>query len=158
MTLSEIREEYVAAISKKPYSFWIELLGCILIVGPFAIFFGGGLADAIVGIFVGICVKLMQVSLEKILPNKIFSKFLGAFLCCSLSAFAVKLNYISSIDYVVIGNIMTLIPGIGFTNAIRDLFTGDSMTGILRFIEAILTALAIAAGYFLYVSTIGGIL
>ena len=44
---------------------------------------------------------------------------------------------------------MTLIPGIGLTNALRDLFTGDSIAGLLRSIEAVLTALAIAAGYFL---------
>lgn len=50
---------------------------------------------------------------------------------------------------------MTLIPGIGLTNALRDLFTGDSIAGILRSIEAVLTALAIAAGYFL-VAVLGG--
>ena len=46
-------------------------------------------------------------------------------------------------------NIMTLIPGIGLTNALRDLFTGDSIAGLLRSIEAVLTALAIAAGFYL---------
>jgi uncharacterized membrane protein YjjP (DUF1212 family) len=30
---------------------------------------------------------------------------------------------------------MTLIPGIGLTNALRDLFTGDSIAGLLRAIE-----------------------
>ena len=50
---------------------------------------------------------------------------------------------------------MTLIPGIGLTNAFRDLFTGDSISGLLRTIEAILTALAIAAGYFI-VAIFGG--
>ena len=53
------------------------------------------------------------------------------------------------VDKVIIGNIMTLIPGIGLTNAIRDLFTGDSIAGLLRSIEAVLTALSIAAGYYL---------
>ena len=49
---------------------------------------------------------------------------------------------------------MTLIPGVNFTNSLRDLFTGDSMTGVLRFIESLLTALAIALGYvvFIYIS------
>ena len=59
------------------------------------------------------------------------------------------------VDKVIIGNIMSLVPGIGLTNALRDLFTGDSIAGLLRSIEAVLTALAIAAGYFL-VTVLGG--
>ena len=65
-----------------------------------------------------------------------------------------KLGIITSVDNVIIGNIMTLIPGLGLTNALRDLFTGDSIAGLLRTIEAVLIALAIAAGYF--VVAIGG--
>jgi len=72
-----------------------------------------------------------------------------------LSFFAVKFGWITSVDKIIIGNIMTLIPGIGLTNALRDLFTGDSIAGLLRSIEAVLTALAIAAGYFL-VAVLGG--
>ena len=41
------------------------------------------------------------------------------------------------------------------TNALRDLFTGDAIAGILRCIDAVLTALAIVAGYFL-VAVLGG--
>ena len=60
------------------------------------------------------------------------------------------------IDKVIIGNIMTLVPGIGLTNAIRDLFVGDSIAGILRTIEACLIALAITAGYFVLIFLVGG--
>ena len=65
-----------------------------------------------------------------------------------LAMLAVKFGWIPNVDKIIIGNIMTLIPGIGLINALRDLFTGDSIAGLLRTIEAILTALAIAAGYF----------
>ena len=58
---------------------------------------------------------------------------------------------------MLIGNIMTLIPGIGLTNALRDLFIGDSIAGLLRTIEAVLLALGIAAGYFLVTIFVGGI-
>ena len=60
-------------------------------------------------------------------------------------------------DYIIIGNIMILIPGIGITNALRDLFSGDVMTGILRSIEAVLLTLAIALGTILP-ALIGGVL
>ena len=45
---------------------------------------------------------------------------------------------------------------LGFTNALRDLFTGDSIAGILRSLEAVLSAVGIAAGYFLFVFITGG--
>ena len=60
-------------------------------------------------------------------------------------------------DEMIIGNIMLLIPGVGFTNAMRDLFTGDSIAGSLRFLEAALSAVVIAAGYFLFVFLAGGV-
>jgi uncharacterized membrane protein YjjP (DUF1212 family) len=80
---------------------------------------------------------------------------MSAVVATALAFGAVKLGWISSVDKIIIGNIMTLIPGIGLTVALRDLFTGDSIAGLLRTIEAILTALAIAAGYFL-VAALGG--
>ena len=80
--------------------------------------------------------------------------------CCFaatvLAVLARKLGAIEMLDRVLIGIIMTLIPGIGLTNALRDLFTGDSIAGLLRLIEAVLTALALAAGYFAAVFIMGG--
>ena len=52
---------------------------------------------------------------------------------------------------------MLLVSGLGFTNALCDLFTGESFSGILRLLEAVLCAVAIAAGYF-FVSFLGGAL
>ena len=44
---------------------------------------------------------------------------------------------------------MLLIPGLMLTNAIKDMMNGDTMAGFLRFCEALLTALAIALGFWL---------
>ena len=70
----------------------------------------------------------------------------------------VKLGAVERADEIIIGNIMLLIPGISFTTSLRDIFTGDTIAGILGFLEAVLGALAIAAGYFLAVFVFGGIL
>ena len=86
---------------------------------------------------------------DKIIPQKTFSKFFASAIATLLAFLVVHIGWINSMDKVIIGNIMTLIPGIGLTNAIRDLFVGDSIAGILRLTDAMLTALAIAAGYYL---------
>ena len=33
---------------------------------------------------------------------------------------------------------MLLIPGIAFTNSLRDMFSGDTITGLIRCMEALL--------------------
>ena len=43
---------------------------------------------------------------------------------------------------------MLLVPGIGMTNAIRDMFTGDTISGTSSvFTEALLLSLALAWGF-----------
>ena len=42
---------------------------------------------------------------------------------------------------------MLVIPGIAMTNAIRDLLMGDTGSGILRFINSVIIAGIIAAGF-----------
>ena len=44
-------------------------------------------------------------------------------------------------------NIMLVIPGIQFTNSLRDMINGDTISGLLNLTEAILKALAVAAGF-----------
>jgi len=55
----------------------------------------------------------------------------------------------------MIGDIMLLIPGIALTNALRDLFVGDTISGILRLLEAVLQAGIIACGFALAILTGG---
>ena len=75
----------------------------------------------------------------------------------SLICFALKsLGLVTTIDFIIISNIMTLIPGIGLTNSLRDLFVGDSISGVLRLIEAAILALAIACGYIVVSFIFGG--
>ena len=74
--------------------------------------------------------------------------------CAPLLALAAGLNI--NLDAVIIGGIMLLIPGIALTNSLRDMISGDIMSGMLRFFDAILVAAAIAAGYILAAQLMGG--
>lgn len=151
-----VRQELQSIANCKAYPFWLECLCYSVIAGAFTLFFGGNLQEMLVSLVVGLLVRLATSVCELAISNKIFSKFFSAALATAMAILAVRLGWIGSIDKIIIGNIMSLIPGIGLTNALRDLFTGDSIAGLLRSIEAALTALAIAAGYFL-VSVLGGI-
>ena len=42
---------------------------------------------------------------------------------------------------------MLEIPGLSFGNSLRDMLSGDTLAGAMRFIQTILQALMIALGY-----------
>ena len=157
MDAAQIREEIRKIQEAKNYPFWLQCLACVIIAGSFTLFFGGGIPDALVSVCVGALVKLISRLCEKMVKNRVFDKFLCAFAASMLAFIAWRLHWVVSVDKVIIGNIMSLIPGIGLTNALRDLFTGDHIAGLLRTIESGLIALVIAAGYFLSAILMGGV-
>ena len=50
------------------------------------------------------------------------------------------------LNYMVIGSIMPLIPGVPFTNAIREIADSDYISGSVRMMDALLIFFCIAIG------------
>lgn len=156
LSFDDIQKELQEIEKKGSYHPAATVLAQAVIAAAFALFFGGGVLEATVAFFIGGVLRCVALLSDKAEINTIFSKFLCTAICTALAFCAVKLRLVPTIDNIMIGNIMALIPGIGFTNAMRDLFMGDSISGILRTIEAVLIALAIAAGYFTVAFAFGG--
>ncbi|MBQ7757406.1 MAG: threonine/serine exporter family protein [Oscillospiraceae bacterium] len=154
----EIKKQLAEITNSKKYPLWLEFLCYAIIAGAFTLFFDGKITEAAVSFIIGALVRFVILLCDKTVKNKIFSKFVSAFFATSLAYIALRLSFISAVDKVIIGNIMTLIPGIGLTTALKDLLVGDSIAGLLRTIEACITALAIAAGYFAVAFLTGGII
>ena len=49
---------------------------------------------------------------------------------------------------------MSLVPGVAITNIMRDIIAGDVITGTTKLAEVLLTALAIAVGIALAMSSV----
>ena len=158
LNMEDISDRLKKIEQQKRYPLWADILSYIFIAGSFSYFFGGNLWDTLTAAFIGTILRFTVMFIDKFEINKIFGKLICAFIATVLSFSAMKLGFIGNIDKVMIGNIMVLIPGVGLTNALRDLFVGDSVSGLLRLIEAVLATLAIAAGYFLFVFLCGGAL
>lgn len=130
------------------YPFAFHMLSYGVISAAFALFFGGRVIDSVCSFFIGLILSLVGALTEKRKLNAIFARFISAFVSTLLAFVFVRLGVLSSADFAIIGNIMLLIPGIGITVALRDMFVGDSLSGIIRTIEALLLAFSIAIGYF----------
>ena len=157
-TCSDISERLKNADEIKQYSTNLIIFCYALIAGAFTLFFGARTILEIVFSFViGGLIGIINMYGEKLGFQKLLLKLVCSFCACTLAFLAAKIPTVPTVDNIIIGNVMTLIPGIGLTNAMRDLFTGDVNTGILRSIDALLLGIAIAAGYILSAFLMGGV-
>ena len=121
--------------------------GSVFAAAGFAVFFGGGWLEALVAGVFALLVAFMQRRWGNVAPNLIIFN-----LVCSL-AVGLVICAVSwalpdlRVDKVFIGEVMLLIPGIAMTNAIRDMLMGETIAGVMRFVETLLWAAGLACGF-----------
>lgn len=125
-------------------------VGSVLAAGTLAVFFGGSILDGVVAAVFAVGIWLMQMYFAPICTNNILFNFLSSFVTGVLIGLAGHVLPIHA-DKVMIGDIMLLIPGLALTNAVKDMFVGDTITGSLRLVESVLWAAGIACGFALAV-------
>ena len=129
---------------EKRFSIPMDLLGHILVASGFCLFFGGSWLDAISAGLCGLLLGFLSRWLSR--TNTFFQKILSAFAMALLAYGLSALGLSHNADTCVIGPLMLLVPGILFTNALRDIIFGDTNSGINRIVEVLLIAAAIALG------------
>ena len=122
-------------------------LAWMLVSASFSVFFGGNMMDAIVSALVGLILCNAQNILARIRLNSYISVILLSILGGLLARLPLQLGADVHPAAISIGNIMLLIPGIALTNSMRDLFSGDTIAGLLRFVESMVLSLAIGWGF-----------
>ena len=128
------------------YPVYVQHLAAGLASGSFAIMFGGHLIDFAPAFFAGVIINICLLFIERRLKVKFIAEMLAAFVGGVIAITAVKLGFGLSLDQIIIGALMPLVPGLPLTNAVRDIMAGDLLAGVGRGAEATLTALSIAAG------------
>lgn len=123
------------------------VIGSILGAFGFAVFFGGSVLDGLACGFVALFIVFLQRRLGEIAPNTIVFNFIAATFVGILIVLLAKLFPTLHMDKIMIGDIMLLIPGIAMTNSIRNMLVGDTISGIMRLIESLLWAGALALGF-----------
>lgn len=126
------------------YGLPMDLLGHVLVSSGFCLFFGGSGMDALCAGLCGLLLGFLTRFLGK--TNAFFQKIISAFLMALLAYGCSALGLTDNVDTSVIGALMLLVPGILFTNALRDITFGDTNSGINRIVEVVLIAVAISLG------------
>ena len=145
-SLVEVKEEVNHIKNLKDYNIFLLYLGAILTAGGFAIFFGGTILD---GLSAGLVSIPMFMFLR--LQKKTFNQFVHTLICALIGGFfsviACWIGLAENLSYVMSGAIMIIIPGLAIGTSIRDIMSNDVLSGSVRLFQAIVSSMAIAAGF-----------
>ena len=125
---------------------WMQTLASGVGSAAFCIFFGGTFGDSLAAFAAGICLYLYVLWLSVPHLSKIVGNIGGGALvtvvCCLLYLMGVGEN----LNFMMIGTIMPLVPGVAFRTSIRDVADGDYISGSVRMLDALLVFFCIAIG------------
>lgn len=128
------------------FPFMVQVAAASIASGCFMIMFMGEWIDFIPAMLSGGVGYFGFLYFHRYIPVKFFSEFLASFIIGLLSFFLVKIGAGQQLDKIIIGSVMTLVPGLLVTNAVRDLMAGHLVSGLSKGAEALLTAFAIGSG------------
>lgn len=145
-TLEEARARLgeIRSMAAKPL--WEQIAGAALGSGAFCAIFGGSLIDCAASLVAGTAVYIFLLFacapyMSKALGN-ICSGALGTLLCILFFHWGFGVN----LGNMIIGTLIPLIPGVAFTNGLRDIANEDYLAGITRLLDALMVFLSIAIG------------
>lgn len=146
ISAEEVRSRLKAIRDYRPVPEWLCYVGGMLATGGFAVFFGGTVLDGLAAAAIAFLLTLFA-RLRPLHINGMVKSLVSSFAAGALSVVCVLVGFGNNVDKIIIGTIMLEIPGLSFGNALRDLLCGDTLSGTMRFIQAVLQALMIALGY-----------
>ncbi|MDO4632704.1 MAG: threonine/serine exporter family protein [Eubacteriales bacterium] len=139
---------------------WVAYLGAVMAASGFCVFFGGSAVDALGTAVLACAITYMNHRSHTRSENKLgyyfFYSVVTGIIGYVMSKEGIHSGIDLDLDKMLIGCIMLTIPGISLTYAVRDMLLGETITGLLRFIDSLLIAASIAFGYMLISLLFGG--
>lgn len=145
-TLDTIESKLSKINSVKPYSIKMNIVFSGIAVSFLSLSYGGNIVDFIISFIIGCLISVISKGLNFLQTNEFFINIICGAAATLIALMITKLHIASHTNTIVISSIMLLVPGLAITNAIRDTISGDLISGISRGLEALLVAVAIAAG------------
>ncbi|MCI9137190.1 MAG: threonine/serine exporter family protein [Lachnospiraceae bacterium] len=122
------------------------IFACGIGSAGFCYLLGGRPYDSMVSFFLGMMLEIFLLAAAKHHASRFIMNIVGSALVTmgSLALYGAGAGILS--DKIIIGGIIPLVPGVALTTGIRDLFSGDYLSGSIRLIDALLTGMCIAIG------------
>ncbi|MBP2070328.1 MULTISPECIES: threonine/serine exporter family protein [Anaerococcus] len=144
-TLDQALLEIDKIKKSKSTSTALKILGATVAAGAYSILLGAGISEIISSLVVGFIGYVFSLFLVENELNYFVVHFLYGAL---VSLITLILHFFTgvTINVVIISAMMAFVPGIMITNAVRDLMSGDALSGMTAATMAILISTALALG------------
>lgn len=137
---------HALAIQPSLYPRYIHPLAGGLGSVAFTMLLGGQGWPLLVPWLIGTLIYFLREWTQGEFVYRFFHSFLGGFAAAFMAVLATGVWPHIVLSQTITGSILLLLPGLTLTNAIRDILTGDLLSGASRSLEASVIAIAIAAG------------
>lgn len=138
--------EQIRAAKNEPV--WELVLSSGVGAAAFGFLFGGSMWDCLTAFVCGVILQMFFSFLEAKHVNisKVLLEIIGGLLVTILCVILQRIGVSEHLELAIAGAIIPMIPGVAFTNGIRDIVDGDYLSGCVRLLDAILVFCSIAIG------------
>ena len=144
--LGQLESQLKAIRAMRPKPAWEQITASAFGSAAFCIIFGGGFADSIAAFVAGLVLWVYMLFVGYRHLSRIAGAITGGLLATLLCGVMFRLGLGTHLSNMIIGAIIPLIPGVPFTNGIRDLAHEDYIAGVTRLLDALLTFFCISMG------------
>lgn len=146
MSVDDARERLEMIRTMPPKPMWEQLVGTAIGCAGFCIIFGGGLMDCAASVIAGVAMYLFVLTIGNAYLSKILSNICGGLVGTALCMLFNHIGFGDNLGNMIIGTLIPLIPGVPFTNGLRDLANEDYLAGTTRLLDAVMVFFCIALG------------
>lgn len=148
ISIKEAKSE-LRKINKNAYSYpsYTNYIATGLASGSFAFLIGGyGFANFILTAIASTLGFIVYKKISRLSSITVFASLIAAIIVAVLGVTFTHLNWIHSPTTLIVGSIMPLLSGVSFVKGVRDLISGDLLSGVARMFDACLNSITIAIG------------
>ena len=141
---ARVRLDAIRKMPAKPR--WEQCMATVFAAGAFSAIFGGGFLDCAAASVAGLALYFFMQFVSSRYLSKIVGGICNALIASLVSIVCWRLGLGDCLSDIIIGAVMPLIPGVPFTNGVRDLANSDYLAGLTRLTDAMLSFFCIAVG------------
>ena len=145
-TLEELEQRLKVIRAMKAKPGWEQILASAVGSAAFCIIFGGGFMDCLASFVAGLVLWVYMLFVASKRLSRIVGTASGGLLAALICFGLYRIGLGNHLSNMIIGAIIPLIPGVAFTNGIRDMANEDYIAGTTRLLDAMLTFFCIALG------------
>ena len=144
--LPELEQQLKKIRAMRPKPAVEQIVASALGSAGFCIVFGGGFMDCLASAVAGLLLWVFMLFVGYRHLSRIVGNVLGGLLASFFCMVMYRIGFGTHLSNMIIGAVIPLIPGVPFTNGIRDMANEDYIAGVTRLLDAMLVFFCIALG------------